>query len=45
MNIQEVIQTIHYWDSTLLRLEVNHFADELILSCEEGTFQFTGCNQ
>ncbi|MGD6804420.1 hypothetical protein FZC79_15020 [Rossellomorea vietnamensis] len=44
MKIQELINTVNYWDSTLLTLDINYFADELTLKCEEGSFLFVGCN-
>lgn len=44
MKIQELINTIHYWDSPLLSLDINYFADEITIKCNEGDFQFIGCN-
>ncbi|MFD3259541.1 hypothetical protein ACE3MQ_13110 [Paenibacillus lentus] len=45
--IQEKIDSLHYWDAWVLKLSCDHFADEVTLVYEDSdgdvTYKFNGC--
>ncbi|MFZ3589123.1 hypothetical protein ACOI1C_07495 [Bacillus sp. DJP31] len=43
MDIQDLIDSIHYWDARVLELDIKYHADEIILKCEDGEYHFLGC--
>ena len=47
IEIQKEINDLHYWDARVLKLECNHFADEVIFGYEDEdkmvTYEFKEC--
>ncbi|KQL34427.1 hypothetical protein [Psychrobacillus sp. FJAT-21963] len=46
-NIQEKIDSLHYWDARVVSLECNYFADEVTIEYEDSfvnvVYKFNGC--
>ena len=46
-NLQQQIDALHYWDASVIKLECNHFADEVLLMYEYDDtnviYHFIGC--